>query len=132
MLDIDYFKNINDTYGHTAGDQVLLKLVGVLRSILREQDYAFRLGGEEFMIILPNTDVKHAAHLAERIRLAIENMRVSFLSHKISTTVSLGITEYKIDEIDIQKAEERVDEALYIAKEAGRNQIAIKLQGDLI
>lgn len=126
MLDIDYFKNINDTYGHAAGDQVLLEIVGVLRSIIREYDYAFRLGGEEFMIVLPETDVKHATHLAERIRIAIENMRVLFLSHKILVTVSLGITEYRAGELDIKEAENRADEALYSAKETGRNQIAIK------
>jgi diguanylate cyclase (GGDEF)-like protein len=126
MLDIDYFKNINDTYGHAAGDQVLLGIVGILKSMLRENDYAFRLGGEEFMIVLPETGVNHATHLAERIRIEIENMSVLYLNHKISTTVSLGISEYRIDEIDIKEAEKRVDESLYSAKEAGRNKIAIK------
>ncbi|MDP3301712.1 MAG: diguanylate cyclase [Sulfuricurvum sp.] len=130
MLDIDYFKNINDTFGHAAGDQVLLGIVGVLKSMLREYDYAFRIGGEEFMVVLPETGGNHAAHLAERLRIAIENMSVLYFNHTISTTVSLGITEYRIDEMDIKEAQKRVDEALYAAKEAGRNQISVKTQSD--
>lgn len=123
MLDIDYFKEINDTYGHSAGDTVLQYFAEVLRQTLRENDTPFRIGGEEFLILLPETDMTHAQQLAERIRTTIENVVVPFQGEKITITVSLGISRYRQNEQSIEEAGKRADRALYQAKTGGRNQI---------
>lgn len=122
MMDIDHFKAVNDTYGHAAGDKVLQEIADILKNILRDNDYVFRFGGEEFMILLPESDIKHAKHLAERIRKAVEKMRVLFEEHTISATVSMGIAEYDKNDLTIKDVEKRADEALYTAKGGGRNQ----------
>lgn len=125
MLDIDYFKRVNDTYGHAAGDQVLREIADILRNILRENDYGFRVGGEEFVLLLPETTVKEATHLADRIRIEVESRRIVFLEHEIFTTISFGISGLYPQDRSIEEVEKRADEALYSAKDRGRNQIAI-------
>lgn len=125
MLDIDHFKTVNDTYGHAAGDKVLQEVADILKKILRESDYVFRFGGEEFMMLLPQTDIKHAEHLAERIRIATEKMKLLFTDQEISTTVSLGIAEFRTADLTIKNVEKRADEALYAAKNAGRNRSVV-------
>jgi diguanylate cyclase (GGDEF)-like protein len=118
MLDLDRFKHVNDTYGHNRGDAVLAQLAQVLQSVIRGSDHPARWGGEEFVIVLPNSTALEAAVLAERIRKAVEkeDFQVGAL------TVSLGVAQ--LEEIDSPLSlARRADEALYRAKEAGRNRV---------
>jgi diguanylate cyclase (GGDEF)-like protein len=117
MLDIDFFKKINDTFGHIAGDEVLKKLAKTIRLNLRSSDVFARFGGEEFIVMIPETKIEEAVIVAEKIRLAIENT-IYLVSEKV--TVSIGVVEFKANECldDIYK---RVDQQLYLAKKAGRN-----------
>ncbi len=124
LIDIDNFKNINDTYGHDIGDEVLINIASFLKKNLRAYDVVARWGGEEFLVILPNINIKGAAISAERIRKAIEKMDIS----GIKTTVSLGVTCYKPVE-SLNKTIKRADEALYEAKKQGKNKIIIKMNG---
>jgi diguanylate cyclase (GGDEF)-like protein len=122
MLDIDHFKQINDQYGHATGDQVLTGISQLLKSECRAQDLLARWGGEEFILLLPETPSEQACIFAERIRIAIEMFGVNFKQTNITTTVSLGIAQSD----STQTLEELIHEAdkhLYIAKEKGRNQI---------
>ncbi|MBI5681580.1 MAG: diguanylate cyclase [Deltaproteobacteria bacterium] len=124
FIDLDHFKKINDTYGHSVGDEVLIAFASLLQNHLRETDYAGRYGGEEFTIILPGTDRKGARIVAERIR--IEMKEKAFMDKKksicLKVTASFGITEYK-DGDDGKTILERADSALYQAKETGRDRI---------
>lgn len=117
MLDLDYFKNINDTYGHLVGDEVLKLTANTLKSVIRKSDYLFRVGGEEFVILMPNTDMHEAYIVAEKIRLTLEST-----AHPIAgnITASIGIAEKLKFEI-FKDWYKRVDKALYCAKEGGRN-----------
>ncbi len=118
MIDVDYFKSINDTYGHLAGDQMLIELAAILKSYSGENAISARYGGEEFALILPNTNKENAVQIAERIRISIE---ASF-SEKSPVTISVGIATSKTGDTkkDIQS---RADQALYISKNNGRNQV---------
>ena len=119
MLDIDYFKHVNDSYGHQAGDQVLRELSQILQSICRNSDSIGRWGGEEFLIILPKTDLEGALKEAERLRKAIDNNIFSIAEHK---TASFGVSQ--LIEFDTSSSFiERADHALYQAKEKGRNRV---------
>lgn len=122
MLDLDFFKRINDEYGHQAGDQVLKKVSDLVRVGLREEDIACRYGGEELLIILPETGLKEAISVAERLRCSIEN--TSFLipgiTNPVQVTASLGIAELT-DEDTPTTLLEKADQALYLAKSSGRN-----------
>lgn len=121
MFDIDYFKKINDSYGHLAGDEVLQQICNIFLGRCRKEDIVSRYGGEEFLVILPSTDVKMAKNLAEDIRLMIsENVKIE--DEKV--TISGGVVQYNSD-FDIVEFIKRVDEKLYIAKTNGRNQIVI-------
>ncbi|GLT19875.1 hypothetical protein GCM10007938_36580 [Vibrio zhanjiangensis] len=120
LLDIDHFKQVNDTYGHQVGDKVLRATGRILRLHTRRNDLSFRYGGEEFMVLLPNTDVEKALIVAEKLREEIENSRI-LPSKKDHCTASFGITQL-YDE-DWQSAVERADNALYSAKTNGRNQV---------
>jgi diguanylate cyclase (GGDEF)-like protein len=136
MMDIDFFKKINDTYGHMIGDDVLKKLVKTTEKIIRVYDFFARFGGEEFTIVLPDTDIKGANALAERIREAIEKASVSINNEeRINFTVSIGVSSYcgvetnlsagcdtpikQISETLIKNS----DTAMYSAKQNGRNRI---------
>lgn len=121
MLDIDFFKRVNDKYGHSAGDAVLIKISNIMKGLVRSSDYVARFGGEEFMIILHNTDKISAFVLAERIRRAIEKYRFEIVG---KVTISIGIT-YCTKKTTKEILYEKADKALYIAKERGRNQSAI-------
>ena len=121
IIDIDHFKKINDTYGHFTGDKILKKLAEMLINQTRKSDIVARFGGEEFLILLPNTIILKAHKVAERIRNAVE--RKSFMK-KYNVTVSGGLTYYKKND-KMQKMKERVDKALYKAKEGGRNDIEL-------
>ncbi len=124
LFDIDHFKAINDTYGHDAGDTVLKKLAVVVRGIIRNSDIFVRIGGEEFMIILPNCPLDQGIKLAERIRETIERTAFIYNEKPILVTISMGITEYTGGQ-DISRFIEKADEALYQAKETGRNKVVI-------
>lgn len=122
MLDIDHFKNINDTYGHNIGDSVLIKMTEIVKSCLREEDVFARVGGEEFMIILPQTDIRSAFEIAERIRHLIESFSFN-LNQTI--TLSIGVSTYHKGE-DAKKVTKRADIALYEAKSRGRNTVVME------
>jgi len=121
MIDIDYFKKINDTYGHNVGDAVLLQLSNILLRHLRNVDVISRWGGEEFLILLPTATVENAYKLGEKIRIAIQDFD---MDESLKITVSIGITEVKIGD-DIKDSVKRADTALYEAKDSGRNCVKI-------
>ena len=118
FFDIDHFKRINDTYGHNIGDMVLASVADKLGSGLRECDLLCRFGGEEFVVLLPETEMNKAIKVAERMRMDIAHMRLPQIQEAI--TISAGLAELIVDESGEQLLE-RCDRALYLAKEAGRN-----------
>ena len=125
MIDIDHFKRINDDYGHDAGDQALIDMTQTSLKLLRKADSFARIGGEEFVIIASEAGIDTAKNLAERLRTSLEKVIVQTKAGTLSFTVSIGLTEVKDDEKDINTALKRADEALYTAKESGRNRIEI-------
>ena len=124
MLDIDNFKNINDSYGHLVGDEVLIQLADMMREGIRESDMVGRYGGEEFLILLPNTELQKAGELAARLCKFIRETSID-VGKKINLTVSIGVAEYKHGEENWQKCLSRADMALYEAKNAGRDRWAV-------
>lgn len=127
MLDIDHFKNINDTYGHKSGDKVLIYLSSILLDNTRKSDIVSRWGGEEFVILLPNTNINGAKVIAEKIREAVENSTIKTDNQKeFKVTISLGISEVNNEnDIDIEDSINRADKVLYQAKNSGRNRVCI-------
>jgi diguanylate cyclase (GGDEF)-like protein len=125
MLDIDHFKEINDTYGHAAGDSVLVSLADCLQTRQRTSDQAARYGGEEFVVMLPETDYKQALRVAEQIRQMIETLSVTVegITSPVHFTVSIGVSHYVLGEDSVYKMLNRADTGLYIAKEEGRNRV---------
>ena len=124
MFDIDYFKSINDNYGHSTGDEILNRIGNIVKNIIREYDYAFRMGGDEFLVLLPESNDQQASQLAERIRKAIENYTL-LKNPKLVITASFGIAQYTQMDTSIEKLTRRADEALYQAKKAGRNRVEV-------
>lgn len=122
-FDIDHFKSINDTYGHPSGDAVLQNLSAMCKSCLRTVDLFGRLGGEEFMIVLPETDRLGAMEVAERIRKTLAGTPISDGDNRIDVTASFGVTTYTGEDETPHELMKRTDEALYEAKKAGRNRI---------
>ena len=122
MLDIDHFKKVNDTYGHSVGDQVLIDFCDTCMKELRESDFMGRLGGEEFAVAIVECDVEGAAIVAERIRKAVASHKVVIGNEEIRFTVSIGITQMWQDS-DLNSMLESADNALYKAKNNGRNQV---------
>lgn len=127
-LDIDHFKRINDTYGHAAGDEALRLLATVMRQSLRSDDQAFRTGGEEFAILLPNTRLAEACEHAERLREVVGAASFPFDGHEIDLTVSIGVAETTPD-LDAAGMIEAADRALYAAKHGGRNRVVAAGKG---
>jgi len=124
MADIDFFKAINDEYGHPAGDVVLKSVADTMRDIVRETDCGGRFGGEEFLAILGTNDDAGALVFAERWRQSVENMRVELEGGKtVGITISIGVASWDPKFLSAQPMIERVDAALYRAKAAGRNQV---------
>ena len=125
MLDIDHFKAINDCYGHAAGDSVLQQLASVLRSNLRHNDMAARIGGEEFVVLLPETRLEDAALHAERLRHAVEEIKLPFSQEMQGITVSIGVASLGTGELSAEPMLTRADNALYRAKTEGRNRVEV-------
>lgn len=121
LLDIDYFKSINDAHGHLVGDQVLRELVSILSDNIREPDLLARFGGEEFAVLMPNTSVEQAEKAAERLREAVSRHRFNKEGKTVRLTISLGVSICRSDDPDITRILQRADSALYEAKEQGRN-----------
>ena len=121
MMDIDHFKEINDTYGHVTGDEVLKKLATELREHIRHPDVIGRYGGEEFLVVLPQSTVRAAAEQAERLRKYFQSLVIQSGKIRIKLTLSMGLAQYKIHNEDWQSFLSRADTALYQAKNSGRN-----------
>lgn len=122
LLDIDHFKRVNDTYGHAAGDEVLVHLTRVASELLRQHDILGRAGGEEFYVTLGNTNLDEAQTVAERLRREIEQSQVVHDGQQIRITISIGVVEWRYDE-PLETALQRADLAMYQAKDSGRNRI---------
>jgi diguanylate cyclase (GGDEF)-like protein len=125
MLDIDLFKKINDTYGHTVGDEVLRTLAGELRNHIRYPDTIGRYGGEEFLIVLPHSTLKAAGEQAERLCRYVRSLLIKPGEQEIAITVSIGIAQYRIHKEDWEMLLNRADAALYRAKNGGRDRWAV-------
>jgi diguanylate cyclase (GGDEF)-like protein len=124
MLDVDSFKTINDNYGHLQGDQLLRAIARVLRGNVRSVDSVGRYGGEEFLIVLPETSKDDACRMAERIRSAVEEQAVVLLEERtLRRTVSVGVASYPEDALNADELLQRADEALYRAKREGKNRV---------
>lgn len=121
LLDIDHFKNVNDTFGHVAGDEVLSKLAIELRNHIRHPDVIGRYGGEEFLVVLPHSTYKAAMEQAERLRKHVQSLVIPFKDEEIRLTISLGIAQYRPHREGWQAFLSRADSALYKAKNSGRN-----------
>ncbi|MDM8349601.1 sensor domain-containing diguanylate cyclase [Pseudomonas sp. sp1636] len=123
MFDIDHFKKVNDTYGHPAGDKVIQAVAAVVREQVRDTDIAGRYGGEEFVVLLPDVDSSGAMLFAERLRLRIESLLVSYEGQTIPFTISLGVADLSHPVQDYPQLIEHADQALYASKQGGRNQV---------
>ena len=124
LIDLDHFKQVNDRWGHPAGDQVLQQVVRIAKAELRTSDFLARIGGEEFVILLPGESVRTAADVAERVRRAIENHPIDVSGLSIPVTASFGVTTMGVDNL-LESALERADRALYAAKHGGRNRVVV-------
>jgi diguanylate cyclase (GGDEF)-like protein len=124
LFDIDHFKQKNDTFGHLAGDAILKELAMVVRRKLRREDLFARVGGEEFAILTPEVGLKGVREVAEKVRVAVESTTFRYEAHVIPTTVSLGYTVWLGGEDGADALYQRADQALYAAKEGGRNRVA--------
>ena len=119
-IDIDYFKQINDAHGHPIGDEVLRAVARIFQSSLRQEDILARVGGDEFVVLLPRTDIHEAASIAERIRLAMQGQSIHATQLQLLVTMSIGVAQLTADIVDLDALLLRSDEALYAAKHAGR------------
>ena len=124
LLDLDHFKDYNDTYGHLEGDKVLVRFSQIIKTCLRANDTAYRYGGEEFTVILPETGGDEAGLVAQRIRVALETERFSPINGKeAKITISIGVTEYQSKE-ELSTFIQRADRAMYRSKQKGRNLVS--------
>lgn len=121
MFDIDHFKHFNDTYGHQLGDEVIREVARLTKLFARETDFAGRYGGEEFVVLLPDTSMKGATQFAERLRTAVERTSIDHMDEKLNVTVSLGVSELGDEMQGHPELIEAADKALYQSKEKGRN-----------
>jgi diguanylate cyclase (GGDEF)-like protein len=129
MVDIDHFKECNDRYGHLVGDVILKEVAKIMKDTLRQIDLVCRYGGEEFSIILTETDKTGATFAAERIRQSVEARRIRAYDEDLQITISIGISVFPSQGQDIQKLLEKADQALYQAKQTGRNKVCIYESG---
>lgn len=124
MIDADHFKQVNDTYGHNAGDAVLVEIMARLNATLRAEDFVGRIGGEEFLVVLPATPEEEAMRVALRIRERIAGQTLVYGREEIPFTVSIGVAERDPGEANIDLLIKRADDAMYAAKRAGRNRVS--------
>ena len=131
MSDIDYFKKVNDTYGHAVGDYILKTVAKIIKKELRQEDIPSRYGGEEFIFLLPNTNLKEAEIVAQRLRQAVQNKKINIEEYKIKgvkeiqITISIGVSEYNKEDKNPEMLYKHADLALYKAKEEGRNRVVV-------
>jgi diguanylate cyclase (GGDEF)-like protein len=125
MIDVDYFKKINDSYGHEAGDAVLAAIASTLHQRLRQQDILARFGGEEFVLLLPDTSDTGAVIICEMLRLALQQQPVKYQQQQISITATFGVVELDQQNLDLSFWQNAADEALYYGKAQGRNQVVL-------
>ena len=130
IMDVDNFKKINDKYGHITGDQVIVAIGKIIMQNIRKNDYAGRCGGEEFIIILPETTQKIAYEVAERIRKKIEETELLVYENKINVTSSFGVFEFYDDIKSFEQGSSKADKAMYMAKKTGKNKICCILQDE--
>ncbi len=126
MIDIDFFKKINDTYGHICGDEILRALTILIRKNLRATDIFARYGGEEFCVLLPETSLDNAEKFSENIRKIVEENIFYFNKTDIKLTISLGVTYYnkEMENISFEELLDMSDKALYKSKKSGRNKVS--------
>lgn len=130
LLDIDFFKKINDAYGHQSGDEALVAVAGILQSLARAEDTVARMGGEEFAMLLPDTNLLGTAVLAERVRAAIEKERFILGGKMVPITISIGVAARGADPADtVDQLLNIADKRLYLAKRHGRNRICVNDEG---
>ncbi len=125
IIDIDHFRKINDTYGHEAGDIVLKSFADILKKTIRQSDLAARLGGEEFVLLMPNATLQQGKVMAERVRVSFQNSLIVYEEKEIRATLSVGLASFKSGIESIDDLIRMADEALYKAKELGRNRIEV-------
>ena len=125
MIDIDFFKKVNDTYGHASGDTVLRTVASIIKEHLRESDIPARYGGEEFAVLLPYTHIEEAQIVGERLRKAVEEASIPIDKKNINVTISMGLAEFK-PTLTGEELFKNADNALYEAKESGRNRVCIE------
>ena len=125
IIDVDFFKKVNDTYGHSCGDYVLKEVAYLILQTIRKTDMVFRYGGEEFAVIITETPIEKAVIPLERLRKSISEYPFSYNGTKIKITVSIGVSEVNKQTESVHQLFENADKALYKAKENGRNQISL-------
>lgn len=125
LLDIDHFKEYNDAYGHLEGDKVLVRFSQIIKSCLRANDSAYRYGGEEFMVLLPETGGERAKTVAQRIRKTLEIEKfIPGSGKEVQITISIGVTQYFRKE-ELSTFIQRADKAMYLSKQNGRNKVSV-------
>jgi len=127
VIDLDLFKNINDTYGHSAGDKVLATVAKQIESQIRECDVLCRYGGEEFVLLLPETSAADGLVLLEKLRNYISECNFHYQRKPVPVTMSCGIAEFHKDD-NIEDVFDRADQAMYLAKQSGRNQCCSEIE----
>jgi len=125
IVDIDHFKSVNDTFGHTTGDEVLRTIAARLREQIRHPDTIGRYGGEEFLIVLPNSELKAALEQASRLCQHVRSMKIEFEKQSFSVTISVGVAQLKITHENWEQFLHRADTAMYKAKKDGRDGWAV-------
>lgn len=123
MIDVDHFKSINDKHGHAAGDHVLREVSTICQDVLRGSDVIGRIGGEEFVLLLPTAAQSNAEQVAERMRIRLASTKIYFHEQEFNITASFGVATLNDDDNTLQDMLDRADEAMYIAKNGGRNQV---------
>jgi two-component system cell cycle response regulator len=125
IMDIDFFKQVNDTYGHDIGDEVLKEFATRISANVRGIDLACRFGGEEFVVVMPDTDLSFACSISERLRQSIETtpVKISSAPHMLNITISIGIAGLEDGDASAEALLRRADQALYRAKRSGRNKV---------
>jgi diguanylate cyclase (GGDEF)-like protein len=125
LVDIDFFKKVNDTYGHPIGDVALTRVAGVLRDVVRGSDFVARYGGEEFAVGMVDTDSRGAQQMAERVRHLMEKTTITAGKNEFQVTLSIGVASFPLDSRKVEEIVGLSDEALYHAKRTGRNRVCL-------